>query len=136
MTAHIRKTFLGKKKPINKTLLYYGQDSGMAIRSIYLQQDRVMQTRPVIIPCTAPITDGLPKKEVSRMIHVRRPRASTHVSVKNGQRCIGVGRKRTSTVESCPPHPKQACARKHQNYVVWCEALPILLTPRAHLKIK
>jgi hypothetical protein len=75
MPAHIRKTFLGKKKkkPINKTLLYYGQDSGMAIRSIYLQQDRVMQTRPVIIPCTAPITDGLPKKEVSRMIHVRRP---------------------------------------------------------------
>lgn len=29
-----------------------------------------MQTKPVIIPCTAPITEGLPEKNVSRMSQV------------------------------------------------------------------
>jgi len=29
-----------------------------------------MQTRPVIMPCTAPITEGFPKKQVSRSSHV------------------------------------------------------------------
>jgi len=32
----------------------------------------VMQTRPVIMPCTAPMTDGLPKKTTSRTVHTRR----------------------------------------------------------------
>ena len=32
----------------------------------------VMHARPVIIPCTAPITDGLPKKTTSRVVHTRR----------------------------------------------------------------
>uniref|UniRef100_J3M810 Uncharacterized protein n=1 Tax=Oryza brachyantha TaxID=4533 RepID=J3M810_ORYBR len=31
-----------------------------------------MQTRPVIMPCTAPITDGLRKKMTSRQVHMRR----------------------------------------------------------------
>lgn len=30
----------------------------------------VMQTKPVIMPCTAPTTEGLPKTKVSRMTHV------------------------------------------------------------------
>ena len=32
----------------------------------------VMQTRPVVMPCTAPITDGFPKKIMSRDIQTRR----------------------------------------------------------------
>jgi hypothetical protein len=32
----------------------------------------VMQTRPVIMPCTAPMTDGLRKKMTSRQVHMRR----------------------------------------------------------------
>lgn len=32
----------------------------------------VMQTSPVIIPCTAPITDGLPKKATSKEVHVNK----------------------------------------------------------------
>uniref|UniRef100_J3L5H7 Uncharacterized protein n=1 Tax=Oryza brachyantha TaxID=4533 RepID=J3L5H7_ORYBR len=31
-----------------------------------------MQTRPVIMPCTAPMTEGLPKKMTSRHVQVRR----------------------------------------------------------------
>uniref|UniRef100_K3YWZ4 Uncharacterized protein n=1 Tax=Setaria italica TaxID=4555 RepID=K3YWZ4_SETIT len=31
-----------------------------------------MHTRPVIIPCTAPITDGFPKKKTSRSVHTSR----------------------------------------------------------------
>lgn len=30
----------------------------------------VMQTKPVIMPCTAPITEGFPKTNVSRMTQV------------------------------------------------------------------
>lgn len=30
----------------------------------------VMHTRPVIMPCTAPITDGFPKKKTSRSVHM------------------------------------------------------------------
>ncbi len=32
----------------------------------------VMTTRPVIMPCTAPMTDGLPKKMTSSKVHTRR----------------------------------------------------------------
>ena len=32
----------------------------------------VTQTSPVIMPCTAPITEGLPKKMTSRQVQVRR----------------------------------------------------------------
>ena len=32
----------------------------------------VMQTRPVVMPCTAPMTDGLPKMRTSRAAHTRR----------------------------------------------------------------
>ncbi len=32
----------------------------------------VMTTRPVIMPCTAPITDGLPKKTTSNTVQTRR----------------------------------------------------------------
>jgi len=32
----------------------------------------VMHTRPVIIPCTAPITDGFPKKKTSSSVHMSR----------------------------------------------------------------
>jgi hypothetical protein len=31
-----------------------------------------MHTSPVIMPCTAPITEGLPKKMTSRQVQVRR----------------------------------------------------------------
>lgn len=39
---------------------------------LFLPAPGVMQTRPVIMPCTAPMTDGLPKKITSRVVHVSR----------------------------------------------------------------
>lgn len=43
-----------------------------AMEIVYKPAPGVMQTRPVIIPCTAPITDGLPKKATSKHVHIRR----------------------------------------------------------------
>jgi hypothetical protein len=41
-------------------------------RDVMLPAPGVMQTSPVIMPCTAPITEGLPKKMTSRQVQVRR----------------------------------------------------------------
>lgn len=39
---------------------------------MYVPAAGVMQTKPVIMPCKAPMIEGLPKTEKSRMSQVRR----------------------------------------------------------------
>lgn len=80
----------------------------------------VTQTRPVIMPCTALMTERRPKTKLSRRSHTRRL-----VAV---QRC--------AAVEPRPPHPQQQPrSGEREQDVVRRERLPLLLRPRTDLSM-
>ena len=63
----------------------------------------VMQTKPGIMPCVAPITEGFPKKRITKKEPSEQASGRTDVCVKDGQRCVYANSIRISTVESSAP---------------------------------
>ena len=49
-----------------------GREMEFVKRFVDLPAAGVMATRPVIMPCTAPMADGFPKKNTSKVVHVKR----------------------------------------------------------------
>ncbi|TVU02375.1 hypothetical protein EJB05_52160, partial [Eragrostis curvula] len=58
---------------------------------ILLPAPAVMQTSPVIMPCTAPITEGLPKKMTSRQVQVRRLAAALTLVLSTAMDAVMLG---------------------------------------------